>query len=160
MEKLTKFFDPLAGTEEEEEELAPSPMAIEREKKSGRTYYSLRGDIPVPAVEKKQAMLSLLSMYPQHLNIFEENFSTVARQMLKNIFSGITFYSRVISDIQKRVYIAGPIPSEPEKYARHMREIFHAIRIESPLWMKYLRTRDGEITERILEPYGFFKSDE
>jgi len=164
IEKLELFFDPLArgedleeGEEEEDmgEELAPPLMGIKREKRGRKTYYLFEGDLQLPSLDLNQALLAVLNLYPQHVHILKESFDSVTRHMLKDIISGISMYSQVIDHLQKNVHVAGPVPADPEKNAKIMLDIFQAIRFKKRICLEYLRTYDGVITRREVEPYGF-----
>ena len=162
LEKLELFFDPLARGEDtdndekiDNEELPPPAMGILRKKRRGKTYYLFEGDLKVPPLDMNQAILAVLGLYPQHLHILKESFDVVTRHLLKDIFSGISMYTQVINHVQKNVHVAGPVPAEPEREAEIMQEVFRAIRLKKQVQMEYLRTYDGKVTSRVLEPYGF-----
>lgn len=156
LHRLELFFDPLAGQEieDDEEELAPPLMGITRDKRGRKTYYRFNGDIKLPALDFNEAVIAALNFYPQQGQLLKESFDAICRHLLKDVVAGISMYSQVIDVIQRRVHVAGPLPVDLKRHTQLLQDIFAAIRRQQPGKMEYLRTYDGAMTHRTVEPFG------
>ncbi len=166
--RLEQFLDPLASGETpeegetaeeghayDEEEGLPGPqMEIKRIKRGKKTYYLLQGEVGAPAVDFREALLTALSLYPQHRSMLQDVFQKVMQRLMTDVLTGVSMYTKLISDINNFVHVAEPQPINPLHFADMINEIFRAISERKKLKIKYLRTYDGELTDRVIDPYG------
>ncbi len=159
LKRLQILFDPLAYEEDDdntqsEEELADAPMGIKRIKRNRKTYYLFQGDLTAPSMDINEALLTALSLYPQHRGLLKDAFREIMEKLLRDVLLGLSSYVRLIQDIDSHVYVAEPAPRDYQKQGHIISSVFEAIRDRNKLWIKYLRTYDGAVTERTVEPYG------
>ncbi len=163
LKRLQTLFDPLAYGEEDagednnlqpEEELTDSPMGIKRVRRNRKTHYLFQGDLTAPSMDLNEALLTALSLYPQHHGLLKDAFREIMEKLLRDVLLGLSSYIRLINDIDSHVYVAEPVPRDYQKQGQIISAAFKAIREKKRLWIKYLRTYDGALTERTVEPYG------
>ncbi len=167
LSRLKQLFDPLAMGETpvedeepeesrggEDDELSEALLCIKRVKRGNQSYYIFQGGLSAPSIDLNEALLTALSLYPQHRRILKDTYKEVMRKLIGDALKGLTSYVKLTSAIDAHVYVAEPLPADPHKHARMIEEIFRAIRERKVIWLKYLRTYDGSLTERRVEPYG------
>ncbi len=168
LERLELLFDPLArgenleeGEEPEEteypwlDENLPGPLAgIKRVKRDRKTYYLFDGQLAASDFNINESLYAALSLYPQYRGMLKDAYHKVMRKLLAETLAGVSIYNLLINEIENHVHVSEPTPSDPDKFAQMVSEIFGALRHRKRLKIKYLRTYDGQETERIIEPYG------
>jgi len=167
LKRLQLLFDPLAYGETPEEgekleedtfpegeALVASTRGIKRMKKNNKTFYLFEGEFKAPPIDLNEALLTALSLYPHHRGLLKDAFKDIMDKLLRDVLMGLSSYVRMINDIDSYVYVAEPVPQDSQKQAEIINKAFKGIREKKRLWIKYLRTYDGALTERTLEPYG------
>ena len=166
--RLQMHFDPLAygetpedGEEPEskrfndsEYELPEPNTGIKKVRRGRKTYYQFQGNFSAPSISINEALLTALSIYPQHRGILKDTYKEVMQKLMGDALKGISSYIKLNSEIDNHLYVADPYPIDSKKNAKMIEEIFRAIREQKCVRLKYLRTYDGTLTERIVEPYG------
>jgi predicted DNA-binding transcriptional regulator YafY len=146
--RLNKLFDPLAYEEEGE------PPAIETTRLHNRTRFRFTKDLAARPVDATAAFLMALSLYPQQRGMLGNQFEVVMKLVFEEIFSKLASYGNLQKDIEKYVYVTGAGPTEPQKSFKMIETILQGIRLQKPVHFEYLRTYDGRVTKRVVEPYG------
>jgi len=168
LERLELLFDPLAHDEDLEEEgipdqdrypwlddQLPAPLvSIKRVKRDRKTYYLLEGQQADNSFNLNESLYAALSLYPQYRGMLKDSYYKVMRKLLAETLSGVSIYNLLINEIENHVHVCEPAPADPDRFAAMVTEIFSALRYRKRIKIKYLRTYDGEETERIIEPYG------
>lgn len=162
--RLELLFNPLAGEvfdDDEDEEpgwidgdYGPSDVGIKRVKRSGKTYYIFEGRLPAPAFNYNESLFTAISLYPQQRAVLKSAFKKVLKKLLSNTLAGVSVYTSLLNEINTFVHIAEPFPADPEKFGFLVSEIFRALRQKNRIRITYVRTYDGRVTERVIEPYG------
>ncbi len=165
--RLKGLFDPLAhgetadSFEDEEfeegcldEEIGESEIGIKKRHIDNKDYYFFHGNFKTPSIDINEALLSLLSSYPQNRSMLKEAYKNAMQQILGDAMKGISTYIKLISEIDTHVYVAEPVPADAQKHARIIEDVFRAMRDKKCVRLKYISTFDGSFTERIVEPYG------
>ena len=164
--RLNLLFDPLAygETPEEGEELEEEngegyeddavPPLIQSRRTKGGTRYIFTGDLPASSIDANQALLMTLGLYTQQRGLLKEHFETVIRTLLRDLLARINSYQNAFREIEKHIHVSGHEPAEPGRNVDKIKKIMEAIRSRHRLYMTYLRTYDGAVTDRECEPYG------
>ena len=168
LERLELLFDPLAhGEDSEDDEIPdqdcypwlddqlPAPLvSIKRIKRDRKTYYLLEGQQADSNFNFNESLYAALSLYPQYRGMLKDAYYKVMRKLLAETLSGVSIYNLLINEIENHVHVCEPAPSEPDRFAAMVSEIFSALRCRKRIRIRYLRTYDGKETDRIIEPYG------
>ncbi len=168
VDRLELLFDPLAAGEKPEEDekpdaesktliddALPEPLAgIKRVKRNRKTFYLFYGDIAAPSFNINESLCIALSLYPQYRGMLKDAYHKILRKLLAETLAGVSIYNLLINEIENHVYVAEPAPAEPDRFSQLVSEIFKALRQKKRIKIKYLRTYDGQETERVIEPYG------
>lgn len=168
LERLELMFDPLARGETPEENEEPEDdedsngeefmtgprIGINRVKKGRKTYYIFKGELAAPEVNVQEALLTALSLYPQQQGLLKDAFQKVMEKLFVDALTGVSMYTKIINDINAFVYVAEPLPSKPEKFTERINKLFQALTERKKIKIDYWRTYDGELTTRVVSPYG------
>jgi hypothetical protein len=146
--RLNKLFDPLAFADSE---VAP---AIATERRNNKTCFRFTKDLAARPVDAGAAFLMALSLYPQQRGMLGDQFDVVIKLVFEEIFSKLATYAHLQKDIEKYMYVTGAGPIEPQKSFKMIERILQGIRLQKPVRFAYLRTYDGQVTNRTIEPYG------
>lgn len=160
--RLNLFFDPLCYGETpdpgEEPEGAGEPVTGEKvicsRRCGSKTYYIFRrvkSDQPGGAHD---ATMLLLGMYPQLRGAMKSSIEAAMRSIFRQTLSGLSTFAGILSELEQMVYVSGAFPADPAKSEAMIREILRAIRERKKVRLNYLRTYDGAVTKRVVEPHG------
>lgn len=163
--RLNLYFDPLAYGEtpdEDEvtngdpskEELEVLPRVIRTEKRNGKTYYIYCDDLSSPDMDQGDLLLTILSFYHQQRSVLKDYYELILKRAFKDILAGMSAYTRMISEIEKYIYVSGAVPSDTGKSVRMIKDIMQAFRRRKRVRFRYMRSYDGVLVEREVEPYG------
>lgn len=165
--RLNLVLDPLAygetpepGEEDEaddsagEEEYQTFPPLIQARRIKGKTRYSYSGDFPVSTVDANQALLMTLSLYTQQKGLLKGHFEAVIRALFCDLLDRESSGLELFGEIKDHIHVSGYGPLDPAKNLRKIREIMRAIRDCKRIRLEYLRSYDGALTLREIEPYG------
>lgn len=163
--RLNLFFDPLCygekpepgeedPAEDDTDEAVTGEKAISGRRRGRKTYYIFRGEkADLPAGAHDATMLQL-GMYPQLRGAMKGSIEAAMQSIFRNTLSGLTTFVGIISELEHVVHVSGAFPAEPAKSEAMIREILRAIREKKRVRLSYLRTYDGAVTERVVEPHG------
>ncbi len=163
--RLNLFFDPLSYGENPEpgEESLPDAAAGETvtgekaicgRRRGRKTYYTFRREQEqLPAGTADPTML-LLSLYPQLQGAMKSSIKAAMQSIFRNTLSGLSALAGLMSELEQMVHLSGPFPADPDKSEAMIQKILQAIREHKKVRLSYLRTYDGAVTERIVEPHG------
>jgi predicted DNA-binding transcriptional regulator YafY len=162
--RLNLFFDPLCYGEKPEpgedldeddaDEVVIGEKVICGQRRGNRTYYIFRDErSDLPAGVDDTTML-LLSMYPQLRGAMKSSIEAAMQSVFQNTLSGLSTFAGILSELEHMVYVSGAFPADPAKSELMIREILRAIREKKRVRLSYLRTYDGAVTERVVEPHG------
>jgi predicted DNA-binding transcriptional regulator YafY len=163
--RLNLFFDPLCYGEKPEpgeeetakddaDEAVTGEKAICGRRRGRKTYYIFRGekaDLPAGAHD---ATMLLLGMYPQLRGAMKGSIEAAMQSIFHNTLSGLTTFVGILSELEHVVHVSGAFPADPAKSEAMIREILRAIREKKRVRLSYLRTYDGAVTKRVVEPHG------
>lgn len=163
--RLNLFFDPLCygekpepgeeGLDEEDaDEAVIGEKAICSRRRGRKTYYIFRGeksDLPAGAHD---ATMLVLGMYPQLRGAMKSSIEAAMQSIFRNTLSGLSTFASILSELKHVVHVSGAFPADPVKNEAMIREILRAIREKKRVRLSYLRTYDGAVTERVVEPHG------
>ncbi|OPL09852.1 MAG: hypothetical protein AVO34_12935 [Firmicutes bacterium ML8_F2] len=165
--RLNLIFDPLAYGEKpepwedtedsvDEEEISdetfPPVIRVRREK--GVTRYHFTGEFPASSIDANQALLMTLGLYTQQRGLLKGHFETVIRELLRDLLAKISTYNNIFREIERHIHVSGYGPADPRKNVLKIKEIMRAIRYRKRIRLEYLRSYDGILTKREVEPYG------
>lgn len=160
--RLNLFFDPLSYGEKPEpgeeglagegtNEVVDGEKTICSYRHNHKTYYTMRNkNIPSTG----DATLLALCMYPQLRGAMKSRIETAMQSIFRHSLFGISTFAGILSELEHVVYVSGAFPADPKKSTAMIRDILRAIREKKRVHISYLRTYDGTITERQVEPYG------
>jgi predicted DNA-binding transcriptional regulator YafY len=146
--RLNNLFDPLSYTEDNDH------PAIETVRKNSKPRFSFTRDLAARPVDPGAAFLMAMSLYPQQRGMLGDQFEVVMKLVFEEIFSKLATCGQLQKDVDKYVYVTGAGPTEPQKNFKIIEKILQGIRLQKPVRFEYLRTYDGVVTKRIVEPYG------
>ena len=164
--RLNLLFDPLAygetpetGEEEEEEQenddsYEQLPPVIGGRRIKGKTRYSYNGDLPLFGIDTNQALLLTLGLYTQQKGLLKGSFEKVIGVLLRNILFRTNTCSRLLTEMNEHIHVSGFGSADPGKNLNKIQEIMRAIRHLKRIRLGYLRSYDGVMTHREIEPYG------
>ena len=164
--RLNLIFDPLVYGETPEEgeefdyeeddagDLETMPPVIRANRNREGVRYLYTGEYPASSLDANQVLLMTLGLYTQQRGLLKDHFESVIREMLRDMMTRINAYQNVFSDIEKHVHVSGYGPADPGKNLFKIKEVMRAIRSHKRVRMEYLRTYDGTLTRREVEPYG------
>lgn len=163
--RLNLIFDPLAygetpeegeepDSEEDDEDLEIMPPVIQAKRTGEGIRYLYTGEYPASTLDANQVLLMTLGLYTQQRGLLKDHFESVIREMLRDMMSRITAYQSVFREIEKHVHVSGYGPADPGKNLFKIKEVMRAIRTCKRVRLEYLRTYDGTLTNREVEPYG------
>ena len=150
IKRLNILFDPLAY----EPEFSSTTLPIKTERQSGKPRFCFTRDLASREVDPAAAFLMALSLYPQQRGMLGDQFEVVMKLVFEEIFSKLASYGNMHKDIEKYVYVTGAGPTEPQKSFHLIEQILEGIRLQKQITFQYLRTYDGTLTHRQVEPYG------
>jgi len=84
----------------------------------------------------------------------KSSIEAAMESIFRNSLSGLCTFASILSELEHVVHVSGAFPSDPAKSEAMIREILRAIKERKRVRIKYLRTYDGAITERVVEPHG------
>lgn len=163
--RLNLFFDPLSYGEkpepgeegladEDADEAVIGEKAICSIRRGSKTYYIFCGEEDdLPAGNNDTAMM-LLGMYPQLRGAMKSSIEAAMQSIFRNSLSGLSTFASILSELEHVVHVSGAFPADPAKSEAMIREILRAIREKKRVSLSYLRTYDGAVTERVVEPHG------
>lgn len=177
--RLNLFFDPLAYGEEPETEPDPPdtvpggddggttdnppadpadvspaiPPVIQSRRIKGKTRYSYTGDFPTAGIDTNQVLLMTLSLYTQQKGLLKDHFETVIKALFRDLLDR-NAVPDLFGEIKEHVHVSGFGPADPGKNLQKIQEILRAIRNRKRIRLEYLRSYDGLLTRREIEPYG------
>ena len=166
--RLNLIFDPLAYGEkpepgEETENLGDEdegsfdetfPPVIQARRQEGKTRYLFTGEFPATSIDANQALLMTLGLYTQQRGLLKGHFETVIRELLRDLLARISAYNNIFREIERYIHVSGYGPADPGWNVFKIKEIMRAIRHRKRVRMEYLRSYDGALTKREVEPYG------
>ena len=163
--RLNLFFDPLCYGEkpepgekgfsgDDDEELVVGKKAIYSRRRGSRTCYYFREiNDSLPASAHDTTML-LLGIYPQLRGALKSSIKKAMQSIFQNSLSGLSTFAGILNELEQMVHISGAFPADPAKSEVMIQEILRALRQRKRIRLSYLRTYDGAITERVVEPHG------
>ena len=161
--RLNLFFDPLCYGERpepaEEEpgegdlgEHASGTKVICGQRRGRKTYYTFYHEA-LPS-NKHDATMLLLGIYPQLRGAMKSSIKKAMQSIFRNNLSGLSTFAGILSELEQMVHVSGAFPADPAKSEAMIKEILRAIREKKRICLGYLRTYDGAVTERVVEPHG------
>lgn len=165
--RLNLFFDPLSYGEKpepgeenlpaeekdgEEDEIINGEKSICSIKRGRKTYYIYRGKKSVPPAGA--VTMLVLGMYPQLRGAMKSSIKAAMQSIFSHSLSGLSTFAGILSELEHVVYVSGAFTADPRKSEAMIREILRAIRENKRVRISYLRTYDGAVTEREVEPHG------
>ncbi|MDD4359142.1 MAG: WYL domain-containing protein [Syntrophaceticus sp.] len=161
--RLNLFFDPLSYGEkpepgevnfpvEEANETVKGEKTICSSRRNHKTYYTIRNKKNVPSTG--DATMLVLSMYPQLRGTMKSSIEAAMHSIFRNSLSGLSTFAGILSELEHVVYVSGAFPADPMKSDVMIRKILLAIKEKKRVRISYLRTYDGTVTERQVEPHG------
>lgn len=163
--RLNLFFDPLCYGERpepgegaaagggEDEDIA-GEKAICGRRRGRKTYYIFTGEKNDLPAGVHDATMLLLGLYPQLRGAMKSSIEAAMQSIFRNTLSGLSSFAGMLSELEQVVHVSGAFPEDPVKSELLIREIVRAIRERKRVRLSYLRTYDGAVTERVVEPYG------
>ncbi|MGB4504372.1 MAG: WYL domain-containing protein [Syntrophaceticus sp.] len=162
--RLNLFFDPLCYGEKPEpgedpdedhgNEAVIGEKAICSRRCGRKTYYVFRSKNGVLPSSAHDATMMLLGMYPQLRGAMKSSIEAAMQSIFQNSLSGLSTFAGILSELEHVVHVSGSFPADPAKSEAMIREILRAIREKKRIRLSYLRTYDGAVTERVVEPHG------
>ena len=161
--RLNLFFDPLCyGERPEPAEVKPDDgdtgetvtgtKAICGHRRGRKTYYTFHhGELPS---DKHDTTMLLLGIYPQLRGAMKSSIKMAMRSIFRNTLSGLSTFAGILSELEQMVHVTGAFPADPAKSEAMIKEILRAIREKKRVRLGYLRTYDGAVTGRVVEPHG------
>ena len=120
----------------------------------GKTSYSYTGDFPAATFDTNQALLMTLSLYTQQKGLLKDHFETVIKVLFRDLLDRSGTCADLFGEIKDHIYVSGYGSSDPGKNLKKIQEIMRAIRNRKRIRQEYLRSYDGTLTQREIEPYG------
>ena len=163
--RLNLFFDPLCygekpepgegdfGDEEDGESVA-GKKAIYSQRRGCSTCYLFReisNELPASAHDTTMLMLGI---YPQLRGAMKSSIKAAMQSIFRNTLTGLSTFAGILSELERLVHVSGAFPADPVKSEALIQEILRALRERKRIRLAYLRTYDGAITERVVEPHG------
>ncbi len=164
--RLNLIFDPLAyGESPEDGEIIDDVLAgsddyealppVIQPKRTGKgVRYVYTGEYPGSSLDANQVLMMTLGLYTQQRGLLKDHFESVIREMMRDMLARISTYQNVIQDLEKHVHVSGYGPADPGKNLVKIKDVMRAIRNRKRVRMEYLRSYDGTLTRREVEPYG------
>lgn len=161
--RLNLFFDPLCYGEKlepGEKKLSKKEIALTGEKTicsrrgSRGTCYYFRGEKEKLLEDDHDLILLLLGLYPQLKGVMKNSIKTAMRSIFRNTLTGFSTFAGILSELEHVVYVSGDFPVDSAKSEARISEILRALREKKRVAFSYLRTYDGAITKRVVEPHG------
>ena len=163
--RLNLLFDPLAygegpGADPEEDgsngedSYEEIPPVIQARRIKGKTRYNYTGDLPVTTIDTNQALLMTLSLYTQQKGLLKDHFETVIKVLFRDLLDKSGTCADIFGEIKDHIYVSGYGSADPGKNLKKIQEIMRAIRNRKRIHLGYLRSYDGTLTQREIEPYG------
>jgi len=163
--RLNLLFDPLCygeklepgekdSTEDDTDEPVIGEKAICSKRQNQKTYYIYSGKKADLLAGNNDVTMMLLGMYPQLRGAMKSSIEAAMESIFRNSLSGLCTFASILSELEHVVHVSGAFPSDPAKSEAMIREILRAIKERKRVRIKYLRTYDGAITERVVEPHG------
>ena len=160
--RINQMFDPLAygeSPEEEnhcydQEEVITGSRVIESRRKRGQSYYVFTGNIGAVGNNTSDAQMVLLSLFPQQRSALKQGLEQVLQNTLHHVLTGISSFAMLFNEMDRFVHVSGPVPTDAPRSAAIIRTVLQALREKRRVRLRYLRTYDGSITNREVEPYG------
>ena len=160
--RINQMFDPLAYGELPEEEshcadqenVITGNRAIESMRRRGQNYYVFTGNIGAVGNNTSDAQMVLLSLFPQQRSALKQGLEQIMQNTLHHLLNGISSFAMLFNEMDRFVHVSGPVPTDATRSAAIIREVLQALREKRRVRLRYLRTYDGNITNREVEPYG------
>jgi len=162
--RLNLVFDPLAYGETPGDEAADhngppreedkGTLAIQARRRHGETRYHFCGELPASNMDVNEALHLALGLYTQRRGLLKGYFQTVMLDQLQDLLAKIKAYQQIFARIEQHIHVSGYGPEDPGRNVKQIKEIMRAIHHQKRIALKYLRTYDGSLTEREVEPYG------
>ena len=163
--RLNLFFDPLCYGEKPEPgekvsvgdddgEPVTGEKAIYSQRRGCKTCYffrEIRDDLPAPTYD---TTMLLLGIYPQLRGAMKSSIKKAMQSIFRNTLSGLSTFAGILSELEQMVHVSGAFPADPAKSEAMIEEILRALRERKRIRLGYLRTYDGAVTERVVEPHG------
>lgn len=165
IKRLNLFFDPLSYGEKPEpgevglaeddaDEAIIGEKAICSKRRGHKTYYIFRSQKSKLPASYLDATMLLLGMYPQLRGAMKRSIEAAMQSIFRNTLSGLSTFAGILSELEHVIHVSGAFPADPAKNEAMIREILRAIREKKRVRLSYLRTYDGAVTERVVEPHG------
>ncbi len=142
--------DDIADDENDMEEFKP----VIRSRRKGKTRYLFNGELPTSSIDANNALLMALGLYSQQRGLLKGHFETAIREILRDMLARISAYNNVFREIERHIHVSGYGSANPGKNVTKIKEIMRAIHHRKIIRMEYLRSYDGTLTKREVEPYG------
>lgn len=161
--RLNLIFDPLAYGETNAEDVIDNeemyaeqilPLVIQKHRQKGVTRYLFTGELPGSSIDSNQALLVTLGLYTQQKSLMKGHFETVIGEQLRDLLNKISVYKDIFLEIEKHVHISGYGPADPGRNVMRIKDIMRSIRCHKRIRLEYIRSYDGTLTKREVEPYG------
>jgi len=163
--RLNLLFDPLCygeklepgekdSTEDDTDEPVIGEKAICSKRQNQKTYYIYSGKKADLLTGNNDVTMMLLGMYPQLRGAMKKSIEAAMESIFRQSLSGLCTFAGILSELEHVVHVSGAFPADPAKSEAMIREILRAIKERKRVRIKYLRTYDGAITERVVEPHG------
>ncbi len=170
IKRINLLFDPLAyenepdrkvqapdaeEEEEEWEEIESYPLTISMEHdRNFNKRFIFTGSISAGRIEANQALLMILGLYNQQRGLLKDQFKAVIKVLLKEMRNEGCSGTKIFHDMERHIHASGHGPSDPQKTLLRLKEIMRAIDSCKRIKLEYLRTYDGALKLRTVEPYG------
>ena len=123
-------------------------------KRSGRkTFYIFSGKKSDLLAGNKDVTMMLLGMYPQLRGAMKSSIEAAMESIFRQSLSGLCTFAGILSELEHVVHVSGAFPADLAK-AKYDPGILRAIKERKRVRISYLRTYDGAITDREVEPHG------
>ncbi len=162
--RLNLVFDPLAyggkADDHEDDETLPVQVpnpdhyAIQTRRQQGETRYVFCGQLPSSNVDVNEALHMALGLYTQQRGLLKGYFQSVILEQMQELMAKIKAYQHIFQKIEQHIHVSGYGPEDPGKNVQQIKEIMRAIHHLKIIQLKYLRSYDGSLTDREIEPYG------
>jgi predicted DNA-binding transcriptional regulator YafY len=163
--RLNLFFDPLCYGEKPEpgeedlgkddtDEAVIGEKTIVSKRRGRKTHYIYCGKKSELLAGNDDTTMMLLGMYPQLRGAMRSSIEAAMQSIFRNSLSGLSNFASILSKLEHVVHVSNAFPADPAKSETMIREILRAIGEKKKVRISYLRTYDGAITDRVVEPHG------
>lgn len=131
-------------------------VTIERKQDSLSSFrrYLLDLNFPEKNYDSGTALLFALSLFPQQRSVFGGYFNLFYEMVIQEWLGRVGDFMEKVREVEKNIYISGPVWIDQKKITRVMRVVVDALRRRLRLKMHYLSGNQGRVDEREVDPLG------